>query len=229
MKPVAVLRNDLQVPPGHLGDVLDERGIDWVLVRLDAGDAVPTVRDVSGVVALGGHMGVYDEAAFPYLDAEKGLLASATAEGLPVLGICLGCQLLAESLGGAAYRGPVPEAYLGVLAVGQHPVVAPMGRSAVLSLHQDTWEVPQGGSVIASSDAYPQAFVFGTATGIQPHPEVDARIVRTWLKTPSAAALVRAAGQDPDRLIAAMAAADGAYRDLAWEVFGAWVDGSYPS
>ena len=66
MKPVVVLRNEPDAPPAYLGDALARRGIDWTVVRLDEGEPPPDTGRVSGVAALGGAMGAYDEAAKIY-------------------------------------------------------------------------------------------------------------------------------------------------------------------
>ncbi len=224
MKPVAILRNDRHVPPGHLVDVLDEHDMPWTLFPLDEGARPADVSEVRAVVVLGGSMGSYDEPAFPHLTEEKAYLRRVVHSGVPVLGICLGCQLLADVLGGRAYRADRPEARFARLEVAADPVVEVLGRHPVLSIHRDTWDLPPGASLVASSPRYPQAFRLGAALGVQPHPEADHEIVSDWLSTEDGAALARLAGATPQELTAALAESAEGVKETARAFFGRWID-----
>ncbi|MGH9392819.1 MAG: type 1 glutamine amidotransferase, partial [Terriglobales bacterium] len=93
--------------PGLVADALEARRLPSRIVRLDQCAAVPAdLEGVDGLVVMGGTMGVYEAAQFPFLAREIELLAAAVAGDLPVLGICLGAQLLAASLGAEVVRGP---------------------------------------------------------------------------------------------------------------------------
>ena len=222
---LTVLRNDPQVPAGHLGRVARARGCDVEIVALDEGAALPSIDDVDALAVLGGEMGAYDGHRFPYLEAEKRLLTDAVAAGVPVLGVCLGCQLLADALGGEAYLADRPEVRFGSLeSTERDPVVDLLTPGPVLTFHRDTWEVPEGGRLIARSDRYPQVFRLGTALGVQPHPEVDSHIVTSWLEHDDGARLVRSAGEDPDEVLGAFASREAEVATIADRFFGAWLD-----
>ncbi len=222
---LTILRNDVQVPAGHLERVARSKGVDVSIVKLDEGDGLPDPEDVDVVAVLGGEMGAYDTDAHPYLVDEKQFLIDAVHRGVPVLGLCLGCQLLAESLGGAAYLGERPEvAFGGLDQVADDAVVGVLTPGPTLAIHRDTWDLPPGGTLVARSPAYNQAFRYGTALGVQPHPEVDETIVEAWLSHDGARTLVRNAGEDPDRVLEAFRSASAEVSDLADAFFGAWLD-----
>ena len=108
MKPVAIFRSSPIEGPGYLSDFLDERGIPWQLIRIDSGDEIPTRIDpFSGLVFMGGPMSVNDP--LPWIADELALIRQAIDRGIPVLGHCLGGQLLADvqpETGGIAYEVP---------------------------------------------------------------------------------------------------------------------------
>jgi len=230
MKPIAVLRNDPIVPPGYLGDALDRAERQWGLVRLDEGEALPLPDQVSAVVALGGTMGAYQAGTYPYLDHEKRFLAACVDAGVPLLGICLGSQLLAESLGGEAYLAEVPEAAFAPVALTDEgaadPVVKTLAGRPVLRLHQDTWEPPPGSTTLAEGGVFLQAFRIGSAIGIQPHPEAGAEICAGWLADDGARKLAIDAGADPDELIGSLADRRAESEQTAARFFAAWLNES---
>lgn len=221
---ITVLRNDPEVPPGSLLRVAADHDIDVVVVALDAGDALPDLSDVDAVVALGGEMGAYDTDRYPYLADEKAFLRSAVNRGVPVLGLCLGCQLLAEALGGSAYLAPAPEvAFAVVEGVAPDPVVDVLSMEPSLMMHRDTWDLPPGGVLLARSARFRQAFRLGSALGVQPHPEVDADIVASWFAHESSVELARRAGADPAEVLAAVLGNMARVNAAADRFFGAWI------
>jgi GMP synthase-like glutamine amidotransferase len=226
MRPVLVLRHDHDIPAGYLGEVLAAAGVPVVSLPLYAGAMVPDGLDWSAVVSLGGRMGSYEERSYPFLAAEKRFLAGAVAADIPVLGICLGCQLLADALGGRVYRAERPEAgrlQLETTPAGRDdPVVSRMPRP-VLAWHQDTFDLPPGAAVLARSDRFPHAFRLGPALGIQAHPEVSPRILADWIDAGGRDELARA-GVDAVALLADLMADEEAVAAGSRELFTGWLE-----
>jgi GMP synthase-like glutamine amidotransferase len=223
MTRLAVLRHGDDIPLGWFeppeGVTVDER-------LLHRGDPLPLPRGHDGVVVLGGAMGAYDEDDHPWLRDEKEFLAASVAAGIPALGICLGCQLLAEALGGDAFLADRPE--IGVLSVtltaagATDPVVSAL-TAAVPVWHQDTWSLPPGATLLAETDRFPHAFRLGTALGIQAHPEAGAGVIERWVAHPESADHFERAGVDPAQFLKAIGENEDRQREVAHAVFEAWL------
>jgi GMP synthase (glutamine-hydrolysing) len=140
------------------------------------------------LVVLGGPIGVYEEHAYPFLRTELALLEPRLRAGLPVLGLCLGCQLLARSLGARVYPGSGKEIGWAPLQLTEAGRTSPARHLAgdegpVLHWHGDTFDMPEGAVRLASTERYPnQAFQWGggTVLALQFHPEVTAAGLERW-------------------------------------------------
>lgn len=160
------------------------------------GDAAPTVGDFDALVVMGGPMGIYDEAIYPWLADEKILIKNAIAAGKIVLGICLGAQLIADVLGAKVTRNAYKEiGWLPIVinpAATNHPIAQILARYPdVFHWHGDTFALPPGAVHLASSEGCAnQAYVFQNQVyGFQFHLET----------TPaSAQALIEHCGEDID-------------------------------
>jgi len=190
---VLVLQHMACERPGVFEDVLNERGATLQRVELDEGEPLPSSLDgTDAIVAMGGPMSVNDETDHPWLVAEKALIAEAVRGGVPFWGSCLGVQLFASSLGAQVVRGPSPE--VGVLPVHAtaeglvDPVFAGLAwPRPTLQWHQDTFDLPAGATLLATSPAYPnQAFRVGeVAYGVQFHVEVNEAMADEWAQVPA--------------------------------------------
>jgi GMP synthase (glutamine-hydrolysing) len=220
-------------PPGIFADLLGARDIGIDTVEIDEGDELPAWRDIDLVVAMGGPMGVYDEADHPWLAHEKQWIAQAVRAGKPYLGVCLGAQLLAASLGAKVSTGPAPE--VGVLPVtltaeGQaDPVFSALDESfPALQWHGDTFDVPVGGAHLGSSPAYRnQAFRFGEfAYAVQFHVEVTDDMLTEWQHVPAYRESARQAlGESGfESLARAFDSASSSMAVSATRLFNGWLD-----
>lgn len=206
---IDIIQSDPEVPAGVFADLLDEWQVPFQLLRPDRGEALPAEADA--VIVLGGRMGVHDDAEHPCLRPVKAYLRRLLANGTPLLGICLGGQLLADAAGGLVSSNRCGEK--GLVEVGltvaarTDPLFAGIEPMfAAFQWHNDSFTVPPQGVHLAASAACPgQAFRSGNAWGLQFHPEVSLAIVAAWSGRTA----------DGERLAAAFAAAEAKHRALA--------------
>jgi GMP synthase-like glutamine amidotransferase len=228
-----VLQHIACEPPAAFEDELRARELELVRVELDEGEKAPDWREFQGTIVMGGPMGAYEDDAHPWLAAEKRLIREAAESGHPVWGVCLGAQLLAAALGARVYPG-ARGAEVGVLpvqlteAAAGDPVFAGAPRSfTALQWHGDTFDLPAGATLLASSPAYVnQAFSYRNAYALQFHLEVSPQLAREWAEVPAYAdSLERALGPGafPDLLADVRASADAAI-PLARSLFGRWLE-----
>ncbi|XFA72874.1 type 1 glutamine amidotransferase [Thermosynechococcaceae cyanobacterium Okahandja] len=166
-------------PPAQIATWAKARGHSWQGTHLYVGEGLPRITDIDAVIVMGGPMGVDDEAHYSWLAAEKAFLAAAIARGLPILGICLGAQLLAQVLGARVTPGATKE-------IGWYPIELTTAAQAhpwfqawpesltVFHWHGDTFSLPDGALPLASSAACAQqGFLWGDRLlGLQFHLEV---------------------------------------------------------
>jgi GMP synthase (glutamine-hydrolysing) len=179
MRKIMVVQHVGHEPLGTLNPMLKAAGfrIRYVNFGRDP-DHVPSLAGYRGLIVLGGPMGVYDADKFPHLKHEMLMIEDALKRDLPILGICLGSQLLAHVLGAKVTKARTME--LGWLDVhrtaNEDPLFASYAPTEkVFQLHQDTFDIPKGAVHLKRSDLYEgQAFRYGQkAYGLQFHLEVD--------------------------------------------------------
>ena len=227
MRRVLVIVNDPSDPLGPLGDWLTAAGLDLTVVPAHAGAGVPELDGFDGLLVLGGSMGANDDAIAPWLPTVRSRLARAVEVELPVLGVCLGGQLLAVATGGRVNRNPDgPEYGAQLIAKRANAATDPLFGAMpitpdVLQWHVDAvTELPAGAVLLANSPGCEvQAFRIGRlAWGLQFHIETTPAIVRLWAEE-DADVLI---DYDVERLLAR---SDAAHADIAevWQPFAqAW-------
>ena len=188
MPDALVLRHDPAIGLGNLEQTLVEHGFALRVIDVATTDFTSIEpADAALVVVLGGEEGAYEGDLHPYIAAELDFLRERVAVEAPVFGVCLGAQLLAASLGAAVYKGPRKE--LGYLEVrptdaGARSPVRHMSGVPVVQWHGDTFDLPAGVTLLASSPQYEnQAFAIDDwLLAVQFHPEVTAEMHEDWVE-----------------------------------------------
>jgi GMP synthase-like glutamine amidotransferase len=159
--------------------------VPWEVIRIDEGEPVPAdAARFSGLVFMGGPMSVNDD--LPWIAPALKLIRAAADRGVPVLGHCLGGQLMAKALGGEVMRSPVKEIGWGRVDVLQNDAAAGWFGAQLKSFdsfhwHGETFSIPPGATRIASSPwCENQAFVLGPHLGMQCHVEMTPELIRAW-------------------------------------------------
>jgi GMP synthase (glutamine-hydrolysing) len=190
VRPVLVLQHAAWERPGLVADSLVGIPVTVRTVVSEPEPELPSPDELAGLVVMGGPQDADDDGRWPGLPAERRLLADAVDAGLPVLGVCLGMQLLALALGAPLHRRHGTEiGFAPVHVVGEDKVLAPLGaRPTVLHWHSDAVDLPAGATLLAATPATPvQAFRAGTALGLQFHLEVGLDLLAEWARTPTMA------------------------------------------
>ena len=184
MKPVAIFRHSPTEGPGYLATYLEAHSIDWKLVKIDAGEPVPIAAgEYSGLAFMGGPMSVNDD--LPWIPGALKLIRAAVEEGVPVLGHCLGAQLMSKALGGTVCASPHKEIGWGRVDVADNEQARAWFGDTRGFLgfhwHGETYSLPPRGACIASSPYCDnQVFVLDRHLGMQCHVEMTPEMIRAW-------------------------------------------------
>lgn len=184
MKPIAVFQHCSSVQPGHFTDFLDARQLPWTRIDVAAGTALPArAADFAGLCFMGGPMSVNDP--LPWIEPELALIQDAIAHDVPVIGHCLGGQLMSRALGGKVTRNPVKEIGWGRVsptdASATTEWLGDCGEFEVYQWHGETFSLPEGAQRILSGEyCENQAFVLGKHLGMQFHIEMTEPLIRLW-------------------------------------------------
>ncbi len=188
MNPVAIFRHSPTEGPGYLAAYLDRHGVPWQLVKVDEGEPVPEqLGKFSGLAFMGGPMSVNDD--LPWIPPVLRLIQAAVARDVPVLGHCLGGQLMSKALGGSVSRTPVKEIGWGEVQVVASERAAEwfgtgLARFETFHWHGETFAIPTGAQQVLSSRwCENQGFALGPHLGLQCHIEMTEDLVKTWCET----------------------------------------------
>jgi GMP synthase (glutamine-hydrolysing) len=195
--------------------------------------AQPEVARYNGLVVLGGPMNVDDHERHPHLALEVDLIRQAIEQGLPVLGICLGAQLIAKALGAPVHANGGKEIgwceVSATVAAQDDPLFRDFGPvEKIFQWHSDTFELPVGAVPLATSQTcYWQAFRYGaTVYGFQFHLEVDEPLIERWLTVPQHCAELTEGGGQVDPMVIRRETPLYIHRSrsLSAQVFGRFID-----
>lgn len=184
MKPIAIFRFANIEGAGYFGDFLNHRGLPSTLIAIDLGEAVPTeINAYAGLVFMGGPMSVNDD--LPWLPPLFELIRKAHAADIPLLGHCLGGQLIAKALGGVVSRNPVKEIGWLPLQIADAPEArqwfGDMKDFLGFHWHGETFSLPPGAIRLASSAGCTnQAYALGKHLGMQCHVEMTTDMILAW-------------------------------------------------
>ena len=188
MKPIYIFRHLEHEGPGYFADFLEQRKIHYTVICIDKGNAVPeTIENASGLVFMGGNMSVNDP--LPWIDQELALIRQAAATGMPVLGHCLGGQLISKALGGKVTANPVKEtgwfdAEQVNNAAAQEWFKGLPKRFTLFHWHGETFTIPKGATrILKSQHCANQAFVIDNMLGFQCHVEMTTDMVKEWARS----------------------------------------------
>jgi GMP synthase-like glutamine amidotransferase len=231
MKPVAIFRHSPSEGPGYFATYLDRCRIPWRLVKIDAGEPVPAdPREYSGLAFMGGPMSVND--ALPWIPSVLALIDGAVQADIPVLGHCLGGQLMAKALGGSVTRNPVKEIGWGPVTVEANAQARKWFGDAreFLSFHWhgETFTIPPRATRIAASPyCANQAFALGKHLGMQCHVEMTPELIRAWCEDWGKELVSRASPsvQTPDEIQAELEPRLRELNATAERIYDRWVEG----
>lgn len=232
MKPIIIFRHAATEGPGFLATFLDEHQLPWKLVKIDAGEPIPdSVEHYSGMVLMGGPMSVNDD--LPWLPPLLSRIQQALQLDIPVLGHCLGGQLMSKALGAKVGKNPIKEIGWGEVTVSENAAArhwfADQVGFNVFHWHGETFDLPDGAIHLLSSQYCDnQAYSIGKHLAFQCHIEMTADMVKTWCKI-GTEELHEAADspgvQQPDEIKRDLEKRISALQAVARPVYETWIDG----
>jgi GMP synthase-like glutamine amidotransferase len=229
MKPIRIFRHLVCQPPGYLGEYLQARNIPWEMVCIDENHSVPErTDDVSALVFMGAAVSVNDD--LPWVEGELRLIRRALNEGLPVMGVCFGAQLMSKALDGTVSRGEGME-------IGWHPLehLDPEGAGWFDNLpryfdafhwHADTFSLPDGARHLLRSDCFPhQGFTLGDLhLAMQFHLEMTTQMVEQWVsRYGSDLQLGSACGQSAEVILTDLEERVERLHVISDQIYGEWL------
>lgn len=186
MKPVAIFRHVQSEGPGYFATVLARRSIPHRMIAVDADERLPrSARGFSGLVFMGGPMSAND--ALPWIAPSLALIQDAVRQDVPLLGHCLGAQLMAKALGGEVQTARVKEIGWGEVSVSDNALAREWfgARSEFTAFHWhgETFSLPRGATrILENAHCLNQGYVLGKHVGLQCHVEMTPELVRSWCR-----------------------------------------------
>jgi len=187
MRPLLVVHHLEPPAMGHAAAILDAAGLTFDERLISAGEPLPALDEVAGILSLGGRESVTELERYPYLVDEARLLREAVDAGVPVFGVCLGGQLLAHALGGSVRRAPARQirwfAAERLPEADGDPLFGALPENvAFVRWNEDAFEPPPGGvELLRRTGVGADAFRVGEAAwGVQFHPELDGDMLDGW-------------------------------------------------
>jgi GMP synthase-like glutamine amidotransferase len=234
MKPVAIFRHSPTEGPGYFAIFLEQQGIPWKLIALDEGEAVPTNSEgFAGLCFMGGPMSVNDP--LPWIPEVCTLIRDAVGKHTPVIGHCLGGQLMSKALGGQVSKNPVKEIGWGEACGEDTPVARQwLGKlagqnSTVFQWHGETFSLPNGASrLFTNMHCANQMFVLGPHLGMQCHVEMTPEMIATWSEQwadEATSAADQASVQTPEQMLAEQPERLPQMRQLSEQLYDKWIMG----
>ncbi len=167
--------------PALFGDILKEKGYELEIILMPDTDVKSIKDDADFLLVMGGPMGVYEADKYAFINDEVAFIKRWIAAGKPILGVCLGSQLMAKALGENVYKGK-PGQEIGWYDITVKDETLKILEGPIFHWHGDTFDLPQDATLLASSEKYAhQAFMYGTnALALQFHPEVTAEQLEGW-------------------------------------------------
>ena len=234
MQAVAIIRHSPTEGPGYFAIFLEQQGIPWKLIAIDEGNTVPaTVDGFSGLCFMGGPMSVNDP--LPWIEPVCALIRDAVAKNVPVIGHCLGGQLISKALGGVVSKNPVKEigwsSGLGENEdVARHWLGAFAGQpGTIFQWHGETFSLPAGATrLLTNQHCANQMFALGPHLGMQCHVEMTPEMIATWCEQWADEAIAVAdepSVQTPEVMQQEIAARLPVMRQLSEQLYSVWIKG----
>lgn len=233
MLPVLIFRHSPTEGPGYFATFLERHSIPWKLVRTDAGEEIPAdLTGVSGLCLMGGPMSVNDD--LPWIAPELALIREAVANDVPVMGHCLGGQLMARALGGSVGPTPIKEIGWGDVRITDADAARPwLGDSSQpmpsFHWHGETFSIPPGATrILESAYCANQAFVVNDRhIGMQCHVEMTPDMIQSWCDSGLAEieASTSPGVQRPEIMQADMTTRTAQLHHLADKIYSRWIQG----
>lgn len=237
MKPVAIFRHTKTEGPGYFATFLETHSIPWQLIAIDKGESVPaSTEPFSGICLMGGTVSVNDP--LPWIGQSCQLIREAVARNIPIIGHCLGGQLMSKALGGQVTKNAVKEIGWGTARTdGNEEAIRWIGDNAdedglatVFQWHGETFSIPPDATrILTNPFCANQMFVLGPHLGMQCHVEMTAEIIDSWNESweneVKGLAPLAPCIQTPEQMQQETPLRLPAMRRLAEQLYSVWING----